>query len=253
MGIMQTLVTRPPLPADHDPRVAEGVRVYAVGDIHGEIDLLCALQRQMDQDQAAHRTRTHQEIYLGDVVDRGSDTAGVIDALIERRQMRGAICLSGNHEEMMLEAFRSLDAFVHWIAVGGLQAVLSYMPHLLPMVGEMDVRDLWDRWRRSMPEEHMAFLHSLSVSHVCGDYLFVHAGLRPGVAMEDQTRHDCLWIRHDFLNHAEPFGYMVVHGHTPVPFADVRGNRIGIDTGAVFSGRLTCLVLDGTERTILCT
>ncbi|MFG1394390.1 metallophosphoesterase family protein [Xanthobacter agilis] len=229
------------------------MRVYAVGDIHGEIDILRNLHRQMEADQAAHRNRIQQEIYLGDMVDRGPDSAAVLSTLIERRRARGAICLSGNHEDMMLEAHRGLAAFIHWIALGGLPAVLSYLPELAPVVGELEVRELWDRWRRAIPEAHLTFLHSLSVTHVCGDYLFVHAGVRPGVPVEAQSRHDCLWIRHDFLRSEETFSHVVVHGHTPVPVPELRANRIGIDTGAVFTGRLTCLVLDGSEQTLLST
>lgn len=239
--------------ADRPPRVAEGARVYAVGDIHGQADLLHALIRQIEADQAAHPGRAHQEIFLGDYVDRGPATAAVIDTLMERQGRRDAVCLSGNHEDMMLSAYRAFDAFVQWTGVGGLQAALSYLPPPTPAPDAMEMRDLWQSWRRAMPEAHLAFLKGLGTRHVSGDYVFVHAGLRPGVPLEDQSRHDCLWIRGTFLDHEAPFSHMVVHGHTPVPVPEMRPNRIGIDTGAVFTGRLTCLVLDGPERTILST
>lgn len=253
MGIAQRMVEGSPLSRGGHPRVAEGLRVYAVGDIHGHIDLLLDLQRQMDEDQRAHPGRTPQEIYLGDYVDRGPATAAVLDALVERQDSHGAICLSGNHEELMLEAYRSFEAFIHWLRVGGRAAALSYLPRLAPMADDVEDRYLWHRWRGALPETHLGFLRNLGTTHVCGDYLFVHAGLRPGVPLDAQTRHDCLWIRHDFLDHREPFEHVVVHGHTPVPEPDVRANRIGIDTGAFASGHLTCLVLDGVEQVILST
>ncbi|MFG1479279.1 metallophosphoesterase family protein [Xanthobacter sp. V4C-4] len=242
-----------PVATDGPPRVAEGVRVYAVGDIHGHLDLLENLLRQMEQDQAAHPGRAHREIYLGDYVDRGPATAGVLDTLLRRQARQGAICLSGNHEELMLEAYRTYDAFIHWLRVGGRAAALSYLPRLAATADDVEDRYLWHRWRGAMPESHIDFLRGLGTTHVCGDYLFVHAGLRPGVPVEAQTRHDCLWIRHAFLDHGEPFEHVVVHGHTPVAEPEVRSNRIGIDTGAFASGRLTCLVLDGAERAILST
>lgn len=234
------------------PRVAEGVRVYAVGDIHGQLDLLRRLQALISADQTAHPGRAHREIYLGDFVDRGPATAQVLDNLMAR-EAEGAICLSGNHEEMMLEAYRSFEAFMHWLSVGGRAAARSYLPASPSAPDEMEVSDLWQSWRRAMPERHLAFLKGLGTNHVCGDYVFVHAGLRPGIPLEAQSRRDCLWIRRDFLDHDEPFGHVVVHGHTPVSEPDVRANRIGIDTGAVFTGRLTCLVLDGAERAFLST
>lgn len=253
MAPVQLAEQSPTWDAEQPPCVADGVRVYAVGDIHGKIDLLLDLQRQMSEDQAGHPDRHAQEIYLGDYVDRGPGTAAVIDNLITRQRDHKAICLSGNHEEMMLEAYRSLDAFLHWLSVGGRNAALSYLPPLATAADVLEEHDLWQSWRRAMPETHVAFLKGLGTTFVCGDYLFVHAGLRPGVPTDAQSRRDCLWIRRDFLDHPEAFSHVVVHGHTPVTEPEVRANRIGIDTGAFFSGRLTCLVLDGPQRAILST
>lgn len=253
MAIVQAAAHRTTLDAERPPYVADGVRVYAVGDIHGKIDLLQELQRKMEADQACHPHMAHTEVYLGDYVDRGPATAGVIENLMQRQQERGAICLSGNHEDMMLEAYRSFDAFLHWTSVGGRPAALSYLPPITTPADELEEHDLWQSWRRAMPESHVTFLKKLGTTFVSGDYVFVHAGLRPGIAIEDQKRRDCLWIRHDFLDHREAFSHVVVHGHTPVNEPDMRANRIGIDTGAVFSGRLTCLVLDGASRGILST
>lgn len=231
------------------PRVPQGVRLYAVGDIHGRFDLLQALQRQIDEDRAAHPDRQHVEIYLGDYVDRGAGSAAVIDRLIERQISHGALCLSGNHEEMMLHALDERDAFCHWLGVGGYEAVLSY----LDCAPEGNKDRLWAQWRAAIPPQHLEFLHALGIRHVCGDYLFVHAGVRPGVPLAQQRREDMLWIRKLFLDHSEPFEYFVVHGHQPVDKVDVRANRMDIDTRAYESGRLTCMVLEGAERHVLST
>lgn len=235
------------------PRVPEGKRVYAVGDVHGRLDLLVRLQRQMEDDQAAHPGQEPVEIYLGDYVDRGPASAEVLETLLERRRARDVICLSGNHEQMMREAHRSFEAFPHWQRVGGFEAVQSYLPGFAEVAGVQEPHSLWQQWRGAVPARHLVFLESLGTYHVCGDYLFVHAGLRPGVPLENQRREDCLWIRHAFLDHAGAFGHMVVHGHTPTPEPQLKANRIGIDTGAFASGRLTCLVLDGAERALLST
>jgi len=253
MGILQRTMEAWPLKTGERPRVPVGVRVYAVGDIHGHLDLLQDLQRQMDEDQAAHPNRAHIEIYLGDYVDRGPASPGVLDALMERRRSRGAICLSGNHEELMLESYTSFERFSHWLRVGGLHTAVSYMPRLVPVAEDLEPRYLWHRWRGVVPEAHLGFLKGLGLFHTVGDYLFVHAGIRPSIPLERQRRKDLLWIRRDFLDHREPFDHVVVHGHTPVAEPEIRANRIGIDTGAFASRHLTCLVLDGTERYILST
>lgn len=231
------------------PRVPQGVRLYAVGDIHGRFDLLQTLQHKIDADRAAHPDREHVEIYLGDYVDRGADSAAVIERLIDRQISHGVLCLSGNHEDMMLRALDERDAFSHWLTVGGYEAVLSY----LNGPPEADEDRLWAQWRASIRPQHLEFLRTLGIYHVCGDYVFVHAGLRPGVPLAQQQREDMLWIRKLFLDHREPFEHFVVHGHQPVYEVDVRSNRMDIDTRAYDSGRLTCVVLDGDERFIIST
>ncbi len=233
------------------PRVPDNVRLYAVGDIHGRVDLLRALNRQMDADRAAHPGRDYVEIYLGDYVDRGADSAAVISHLISRQRSHGAVCLSGNHEELLLTGLEDTETFRYWLKVGGYEALLSYLD-TVPAERE-DEAALKALWLQHLPHEHLAFLRALGVRHICGDYLFVHAGLRPGVPLEEQTREDMLWIRKLFQEHAEPFEHFVVHGHQPVPQVDVRPNRMDIDTRAYDSGHLTCLVLEGAERHILAT
>lgn len=231
------------------PRVPHGVRLYAIGDIHGRVDLLQTLQHKIDADRAAHPDQKHVEIYLGDYVDRGADSAAVIDRLVDRQISHGALCLSGNHEDMMLNALDDRAAFHHWLTVGGYEAVLSY----LNAPPEADEGKLQAQWRASIPPRHLEFLRTLGIYHVCGDYLFVHAGVRPGVPLPQQQRADMMWIRKLFLDHREPFEHYVIHGHQPVDEVDVRNNRMDIDTRAYESGHLTCVVLEGADRYFLST
>lgn len=231
------------------PRVPEHVRLYAIGDIHGRLDLLRSLQQQIDADRAAHPDRQHVEIYLGDYVDRGADSAGVLEMLIARQQSHGAICLSGNHEEMLLQGLEDKTSFEYWLRVGGYEAVLSY----LDTVPASDDPTLWEQWRAALPASHLTFLRNLGLYDVRGDYLFVHAGLRPGVPLAQQKREDMLWIRRLFLDSPLPHGHFVVHGHQPVSEVEVRPNRMDIDTRAYDSGRLSCVVLEGPQRFMLST
>jgi len=225
------------------PRIPPNKRVYAVGDIHGHLDLLQRLQAAIDEDMRVHPCAECVEVYLGDYVDRGPKSAAVVDALIERQASRKAVCISGNHEAVMLEALVSREAFSRWLKMGGRETVLSYVGHQRVL----DEGTLWSHWRAAMTPRHVAFLRELSSYFVCGDYLFVHAGLRPGVALEAQSREDMMWIRREFLDCPDWLGHCVVHGHTPTKEPEVLTNRINIDTGAYASGHLTCLVLEGAD------
>ncbi|MFG1320162.1 metallophosphoesterase family protein [Xanthobacter autotrophicus] len=225
------------------PRIPPHKRVYAVGDIHGHLDLLRRLQAAIDEDVRAHPGAECIEVYLGDYVDRGPKSAAVIDALIERQASRKAVCISGNHEAVMIDALQSREAFSRWLKMGGLETVFSYVGHRRTF----DDVTLWSQWRAAMTPAHLAFLRRLASHFICGDYLFVHAGLRPGVALEDQSREDMMWIRREFLDCSDWLGHCVVHGHTPTKEPEVLPNRINIDTGAYASGHLTCLVLEGTD------
>lgn len=231
------------------PIVPDDVRIYAVGDVHGRLDLLTTLQAAIDEDMEAHPGPACMEIYLGDYVDRGAHSAGVLDTLMDRANHRRVVCLSGNHEAVMLDAMASQEAFSHWLRMGGLETVFSY----LPAAPGIEEAQLWLDWRSAVPQEHVAFLRRLSTNYVCGNYLFVHAGLRPGIPLEAQRREDMLWIRREFLDCPDWFGHCVVHGHTPMRDAEVLGNRINIDTGAYATGHLTCLVLEGADRFLIAT
>lgn len=237
-------------PAVRPPRVPEGMRVYAVGDIHGRLDLLRMLQSLMDADQAAHPGSRVQEVYLGDYVDRGPQSFEVIEALIARARERDVVLICGNHEEYMHASVDEMEVMKPWLNSGGQTTVASY---LSAWPSQATPEELWEAWRNAVPRHHLAFLSGLAPYYVCGDYVFVHAGIRPGIPLALQNPQDLRWIRQEFLNHREPFEKFVVHGHTPVPDVDVQANRINIDTGAYATGNLTCLVLEGETREILST
>jgi serine/threonine protein phosphatase 1 len=220
--------------------IPEGQRVYAVGDVHGCADRLLLMHRVISADLRSRPVADPWVIHLGDYVDRGPDSAGVIERLLTQWPAPAprVINLLGNHEEMMLAALDAGDAetAANWLANGGEQALTSWgVPR------RSKPRD----WIRAVPREHVDFVRGLSLRHVVGGYIFVHAGLRPGVPLERQSRMDMLWIREPFLSWPGEFPGVVVHGHTPQADIAVRPNRIGIDTGAVMGGPLTCLVLEG--------
>ncbi|HJS86337.1 MAG TPA: metallophosphoesterase family protein [Acetobacteraceae bacterium] len=217
-----------------------GQRVYAIGDVHGCLDELRALHRAVAQDIAARPIASSTLIHLGDYVDRGPDSAGVVRLLLEGPMPAGigtVVNLTGNHEEMMLTALdeRSPATVRHWLMNGGEATLDSY-----------GLREADDprHWADRLPAGQLAFLRGLALTHRAGGYVFVHAGIRPEIPLCAQVRDDLLWIREPFLSSTASFEAVVVHGHTPVPFPELRRNRIGIDTGAVMGGMLTCAVLE---------
>lgn len=234
-----------------DASVPPGTRVYAIGDIHGRLDLLSRLHQMILDDARASKAGDRILIYLGDYVDRGPDSAGVIE-LLSQEALPGftAIHLKGNHEDFLLRFLDDTSSGTAWFANGGVETLRSYGVELEHADRDTPSR-LLDKLSRRLPARHLDFLRALSLHHCIGDYLFVHAGIRPGLAMELQSATDMLWIRGEFLNSTVEHGKVVVHGHTIADLPEVRDNRIGIDTGAFFSDRLTCLVLDGADRRFL--
>ncbi len=223
-----------------------GERVYAIGDIHGCLERLVALHEKIAEDiafrPAAHVTLVH----LGDYVDRGADSAQVVDWLINQPPVPADdfINLMGNHEQMMLAAVAGADkdAAGHWLTNGGADSLLSWgISRTVPP----------SEWASRLPLQHLLFLRDLEVSRQIGPYLFVHAGVRPGVPLDQQSRHDMMWIREPFLSSAASHGAVIVHGHTPKREPVVMSNRIAIDTGAVLGGALTCVVLEGDKLAFL--
>jgi serine/threonine protein phosphatase 1 len=238
-------------------RVADGRAIYAIGDIHGRLDLLTDLLAQVAADARRHPADQHRElVFLGDYIDRGTQSRGVIDALLDLGWPEFTpTFLMGNHEEAMLEFLDGQADGVGWLTYGGLETLISYGIALrkLPM-DTASATELRDALRAAVPPRHVDFLRRCVLSHVEGDYVFVHAGVRPGRSLEQQDRRDLLWIREEFLRAPGALpGKVVVHGHTICDSPQDLGHRIDIDTGAFVSGQLTCLVLRGAGRRFLAT
>ncbi|MCK1625442.1 serine/threonine protein phosphatase [Bradyrhizobium sp. 160] len=227
------------------PRLPDGVRVYAIGDVHGRADLLQSLLTVIDADLARSAPQRAIQVFLGDYVDRGPDSRGVLDLLIARSKSHETVCLKGNHEVFLLEVLKDPARLQEWRHYGGLLTLVSYgiTPTMNPSA-EQQV-ELIERLKRALPLEHLSFLQQLPSSFTCGDFFFVHAGVKPGVALDRQKDEDLLWIREEFLNCEDRFGKYIVHGHTPVGAPDIRPNRINIDTGAYATGNLTLLTIQG--------
>ena len=229
------------------PAVPEGVRVYAIGDIHGRADLLGDLFARIDADRASFPLEKTIHVFLGDYVDRGPHSRLVLDLLIERGRTYPSVYLKGNHESFVVEFMENPAVLTNWRLFGGLDTILSYdlAPSLSP--DDQECIELASNFNQALPEIHRRFLKGLALSFSCGDFYFVHAGVRPGVALSQQREEDLLWIREDFLLHEEAYEKLIIHGHTPVIEPDVRPNRINIDTGAYATGRLTCMVIENDE------
>lgn len=230
--------------------VPQGERVYAIGDIHGRADLLIELLERIRQDNLARGgARTHF-VLLGDLVDRGPDSAKVIE--IARRLMDtldNAHILMGNHEEIMLKAAREPGADIarFFYRIGGRETLISYGVTQEQM-NEMDADELGEHIGKAFPEDHLSFVEGFEDMVEIGDYLFVHAGINPDLPIEDQKSSDLRWIREPFLSHRERLAKIVVHGHTITSEVSTGPSRIGIDTGAYASGVLTAIGLEGTDR-----
>jgi serine/threonine protein phosphatase 1 len=251
MIALQTM--RPPSAANLQSIAAStpaNMRIYAVGDIHGRADLLIETIARIDDDLERRPIENAVEVYLGDYVDRGPDSKTVIDLLAIRLVKNRAVCLRGNHEALMEDFLRDPANLGPWLQLGGMQTLASYGIHPRSRSIETEI-DLHRRFRRAFPRTHELFLQCLRYGFSCGDFLFVHAGIRPRIPIEHQDARDLLWIRHEFLNSAQDHGKLIVHGHTPVPHPDIRHNRINIDTGAWRTGTLTCIAIEGPTILVL--
>lgn len=235
-------------------RVPEGSRVYAVGDIHGRRDLLDTLLDAIDADSAARDRAETIVVFLGDLVDRGPDSRGVVERLIEYAGgPHRTRFLMGNHEEVFLRALAGdLKSLRFLLRIGGRATIASYGIDDAEYQ-RLDFDALSAALQARVPAAHIDFLSAFEETVEAGDYLFVHAGVRPGIDLAAQQPSDLRWIRDDFLLHRESFGKLVVHGHSITEDVDIRANRIGIDTGAYESGRLTAIGLERGERWFLST
>ncbi|MDA7787891.1 serine/threonine protein phosphatase [Sphingomonadaceae bacterium] len=224
-----------------------GQRLYCIGDIHGRLDLFDELIYAIEQDDLAEDDAHTTIILLGDLVDRGPDSAGVIARAREWQANRKVRILAGNHEEMFLRSFEDVDMLRHFLRHGGRSTVFSYGLDR-DRYNEVSLGEVQDMMAEVIPDADRDFLRGFEESIVIGDYLFVHAGIAPDVPLEEQKRHDKLWIREQFLRHEGEHSHMVVHGHTIMEDIQDKPNRIGIDTGAYRFGKLTALVLEGETR-----
>lgn len=233
-----------------DALMPDGLRLYAIGDVHGCLGPLSDLHRMIEADLAARPVADWRIIHLGDYVDRGPSSCGVIEFLIRRMTDDSRIlCLRGNHDEMFLNALAGDTRTCGvWLANGGGETLASYG---VPIAGHGDALRAGHAAREAVPAAHRDFLGGLRTSMRFGDYCFVHAGIEPGRPLSRQRDEAQLWIRAPFLESRQEFELVIVHGHTPVPRVDARPNRIGIDTGAVFGGELSCLVLQDSRKSLL--
>jgi len=228
----------------------DGRRVYAIGDVHGRLDLLKTLLQQIRDDHQDRESADGVIVYLGDYIDRGRDSKGVVELLCgEPLANFQHICLKGNHEQSLLTFLEDIDIGPSWLYYGGAETLASYGIDASSLEQDSaQLEALQVALRAALPSHHLEFLQNLILTHREGDYLFAHAGVRPGVAIENQKARDLMWIRDKFLTSPRDHGCVVVHGHSITPNPDVKANRIGIDTGAYQSGVLTCLALEGAER-----
>jgi len=238
-----------------ESRTPPGMRLYAIGDIHGCDTMLAEMHDRIAADLAEQPAEDHRIIHVGDYIDRGPDCAGVIGRLARLTAEDGrVVCLVGNHDSFLIGFLQDPKSFGEiWLSNGAEPTLESYgvkVPHAL-FGGVTNFAALAERFAEALPAVDRKFMETLPFSARFGDYLFVHAGIRPGVPPEAQDPHDLIWIRKPFLEDKSDHGVVVIHGHTPVDVPDVRLNRVDIDTGAVYGGPLTCLVLDGTDYRFL--
>jgi serine/threonine protein phosphatase 1 len=243
---------RQTVPDDSEAAVPDGVRVYAIGDIHGRLDLLENVHARIAEDLRKNPVAHSIEIYLGDYVDRGPASNQVLEKLSSGAAVCDEqICLKGNHEDTLLRFLDGEDLLANWKKFGGLDTLISYgVKPVLPLSPE-DHGNLHADLTANFPATHRAFLDALPTSKTVGGYFFVHAGVRPGVGLSEQVVGDLLWIREPFLNSNAKLEKMIVHGHTPVAEPEFHSQRINIDTGAYISGCLTCLVLESRNKRVL--
>lgn len=232
------------------PSIAAGLRIYAVGDIHGRVDLLDQLLALIDADLARRPAQRSLFVFLGDYIDRGASSRETIDRLIDFAGRKEAVFLKGNHESIAIKCLTDPTLFEQWLRLGGAETLVSYGVNAGNRA-KGKIVELQAAFHRALPQAHFRFYRDLQNSYECGDFFFVHAGIRPDVELSRQKEADLLWIRAEFLTSNRDFGKIIVHGHTPTGEVDVAPNRINIDTGAFATGRLTCLVLEGDSLSVI--
>jgi serine/threonine protein phosphatase 1 len=233
------------------PSLSAELRIYAIGDIHGRLDLLNELLARISSDIALRPTARPLYVFLGDYIDRGSASRETIDRLIEHGKTHESVFLKGNHELIAIKCLSDRGLFDQWLRLGGLETLVSYGVPAETLANGKQIAELQSAFHGALPQAHFRFFRDLKNSFECGDYFFAHAGVKPNVELSRQKENDLLWIRGEFLTSKDDFGKIVVHGHTPTREIEVGPNRINIDTGAFATGRLSCLVLEGEELSVI--
>jgi serine/threonine protein phosphatase 1 len=232
------------------PRLPEGLRVYAIGDVHGRADLLSHLFALIDADLARQTPARMLHILLGDYIDRGPASREVIDLILARAAQHDVVALKGNHDAFVPQALDDPSAMGDWLLMHGVETLASY-GLTSANVAKSRLSDLAKAFAAVLPDSHLEFFRGLKPSFSCGDFFFAHAGVRPGIDLDRQLEEDLIWIRQDFLRHEGDFGKVIVHGHTPVRSVEHRTNRIAIDTAAYATGKLTALVIEGRDLRVI--
>jgi serine/threonine protein phosphatase 1 len=231
----------------------DDLRLYVIGDIHGRSDLLDRMVDEIHRDLENHESGESLTVTLGDYVDRGPDSRGVLDRLARNPFPTRYIALKGNHETLFETFLRDSSVGPSWRGLGGLETLHSYGVRVAELMLGTGYDQASGALRAAVPEEHLRFLSSLEPSLTVGNYFLCHAGVRPGVSLARQSLDDLLWIRDEFLDSKTDFGKIVIHGHSPTDWPEVLPNRINIDTGAYATGRLTCIAIDGERHRFLFT
>jgi serine/threonine protein phosphatase 1 len=239
--------------SENTPRREPATRLYVIGDIHGRSDLLDLMVEKIRADLEACTAPSCLTVTLGDYIDRGPDSRGVIDRLCRNPFPTPYVPLKGNHEAMLELSLREPNAIEEWRRWGGLETLCSYGVPVASLMLGRGFEEASRALRAVLPPEHQHFIASLECSYATDDCFLCHAGVRPGIALARQRTEDLLWIREDFLKSSATFGKRVIHGHTPVERPEIRPNRINIDTGAFATGRLTCLVVEQGRMRFLST
>ncbi|MCC0028759.1 MAG: serine/threonine protein phosphatase [Brucellaceae bacterium] len=226
----------------------DGTRLYAIGDVHGCIDQLDGMFGLIDAEIARDGVEDWRIILLGDYCDRGPDVRGVLDLIVSRQAADPrVIALAGNHDDGFLQFLDEPRGESLFFRYGGMATARSYGVTL----DEHDLRTSRDRLLAAVPEHHLGFLRTLLLSAEFGDFFFCHAGIRPEVPLREQRREDLTWIRDTFLGWPKLHPRVIVHGHTPAAAAEIMANRVNVDTGAVYGGTLTALVVDGADKRLI--
>ena len=231
----------------------EGLRVYAIGDIHGRLDLLTQMARQIADDLVATPDCTPQGVLLGDYIDRGPQSAAVLEYLSSERFPAPFTALRGNHEHMLLHFLDNARFMEFWRSYGGIETVHSFGIDPQRARDPQHFEEARQQLIAALPAASLRFVETTTFRYALGDYFFCHAGVRPGVQLAAQKEEDLISVREPFISSRADHGKIIVHGHTPVERPEVHANRINIDTGAYMTGTLTCLVLEGSMRRFLCT